>query len=254
VRQKLTVTVLLPQRNGARELAAVLPQIVESVAGLLEVIVIDDASDHAEIEQLRAAVAAHDAVRCIGLSRRSGTSAAITAGIEAAAGDLVAVMDCGGRYRMEDLGRLLAGLNRADLIFARPRRSGLAKFRRRLGRIPRWLLLGLNVREPDCLFWAARRESVAGLELARGMYRYVPTMVVKRGFRVAEVPVETDAGKHLTSDGPAHPFDLLSAWWHRVRSSPTMAREWTKEPPSVVPFTQPETREVDIEVSRRKSG
>ena len=77
----------------------------------------------------------------------------------------------------------------------------------------RWLLLGIEVRHPDCLFWAARREAVAEIHLARGMRRYLPWMVARRGFRVGDIYVRENAGGVRLHDPPANPFDLLTAWW-----------------------------------------
>ena len=112
---------------------------------------------------------------------------------------------------------LLDELVRADLVVGRPVRHGVRKTLHRLTRIPRWCLLGLEVRDPECLVWAARREAISGLQLPRGMYRYLATLVAARGYRVGEVTVPTQGRSIALSDGLANPFDLLAAWWFKRR-------------------------------------
>jgi hypothetical protein len=86
----------------------------------------------------------------------------------------------------------LERLTRADLVYGKRPRHGLAKLWQRVVRVPRWLLLGLEVRDPNCLYWAARREAVARLDLSGELHRHIATLVAARGFRVDEAPVHDD--------------------------------------------------------------
>ncbi len=119
----------------------------------------------------------------------------------------------GNHYSVEQIPHLVARLSRLDLVVGRLRLGAWRKFWHRIGRIPRWLLLGLEVRQPDCLFWAARREAVAEIHLPRGMRRYLPWLVARRGFRVGDMYVRENAERTRLHDPPANPLDLLTAWW-----------------------------------------
>ncbi|MER8766241.1 glycosyltransferase [Mesorhizobium sp. M0968] len=78
----------------------VLPRLVERISSLMcrldgeaEAIFVDDGSDDGSVEYLSHAVAADPRFRLIELSRNFGLQIAITAGIDAAAGGAVIVMD-----------------------------------------------------------------------------------------------------------------------------------------------------------------
>ena len=74
---------------------------------------------------------------------------------------------------------------------------------------------------------ATRKEAVAGLELARGTYRYLPTLVGLRGYRTGEVPVQPRRDRRPSSDEWPHPIDLLSVWWLCRRRRSFATREIT---------------------------
>jgi hypothetical protein len=136
---------------------------------------------------------------------------ALTAGIAAVRGDVVVAMEAGPQYSAEQIALLVSYLSRADLVFGHRRRGRMAKAWHRVARIPRWLVWGLDVRDPACLFWAARHEAVAGLQLSRGMYRHLPLLVRSRGYRVGETYVKHQSGVRSAGDGWCNPGHLWSA-------------------------------------------
>lgn len=212
----IDVSVLIPAKNASPAIAIQLPRLTSALEQLrksFEIIVIDDHSLPAEVEKLVELAAAHPSLRVLRLDKPHGAAAAISAGLAEARGRELLAVPAGGQYSVDELACLLKRLTRADLVHARPQVYGLAKAWQRIRRIPRWLLLGLLIREPNCSFWAARAEAVAGIQLARGMYRYLPTLVAMRGFRVTEVPVRSLRHPHLLRDGWPNPGDLLFAWW-----------------------------------------
>lgn len=214
------ISVLVPQRNAGALVAAQIPAIcaaLEPVTSTYELIVMDDASQ-AECRSRLADCARHDPrVRVLSFTPACGLSAALSAGLAEAKGDIIVTLPAGDSAVGALLQLLLDALARVDLVVGRPHRHGVRKLFHRLGRIPRWLLLGLEVRDPECLVWAARREAVAGVELPCGMYRYLATLVAARGFRVGEITVPTPGRSVTLSDGWPNPGDLLAAWWFKRR-------------------------------------
>jgi glycosyltransferase involved in cell wall biosynthesis len=217
-------SVLIPQRDRADEVRRQLPQlsaVLERFDPSHELIVIDDGSSASNLRLLEKLRAEHSPLRLLRLDSPSGTSVALTAGIAAARGESVIAIEAGETYSAEQVPWLVSWLNRADLVVGRRRRTGMAKLWQRFSRIPRWLLLGLESHDPDCLFWAARREVVADLRLSPGMCRYLPALVSRRGYRVCDAYVEHNGPIHWLQDVRPNLGDLLAAWW--------MCRRW-REP------------------------
>jgi glycosyltransferase involved in cell wall biosynthesis len=214
------VTALIAQRNAGHIVARQVPKVRRVLEGLTssyEMIVIDDASDPSSLRPLEALLEAEPGLRLLKFAPACGLSAALTAGLAAAEGTYVVTVPAGDDCTPELIESLLEELVRSDLVVGRPVRRGLAKVFHRIARIPRWLLLGLEVRDPECLVWAARREALVGLQLPCGMYRYLATLVAARGFRVGEITIPTTGRSVRLSDGVPNPGDLLAAWWFKRR-------------------------------------
>lgn len=214
------ISVLLPHRNAGALVAAQVPEIcaaLEPLTSAFELIIMDDSS-RAECRTRLADCVRHDPrIRVLGFTPARGLSAALSAGLAEATGDIIVTLPAGDGAVGAIIQLLLDALVRVDLVVGRPHRQGVRKLFHRLGRIPRWVLLGLEVRDPECLVWAARREAVAGVELPCGMYRYLATLVAARGFRVGEITVPTPGRSVALSDGWPNPGDLLAAWWLKRR-------------------------------------
>ena len=217
------VSLLIAQRNAASLVAGQVPAACRALHRLTasyEVIVVDDASIPDNFALLADALQSVPQLQLLRLDRPCGLSAALTAGMHAARGQYLVNLPAGSQDSLELIKPLLDGLVRADLVVGRPRRVGWRKALHRLIRIPRWCLLGLEVRDPECQVWAARREALDGLHLPRGMYRYLATLVCARGYRVGELTVPFAGRGVQLSDGLANPGDLLAAWWLKRRWRP----------------------------------
>jgi dolichol-phosphate mannosyltransferase len=214
------ISVLIPQRNAGEVVAAQVAEIcaaLDYAAADYELIVIDDASRPDTLRPLEASVTGSQPMRLLRLSPACGLSAALSAGLATASGDVVVALPAGDHGSPSLIRALLDELVRADLVVGRPHIQGFRKALHRIARIPRWFLLGLEVRDPECLVWAARREAIVNVQLPRGMYRYLATMVSARGFRVGEITVPTSGRSVALSDGLPNPGDLLAAWWFKRR-------------------------------------
>ena len=91
-----TLSVVIPMHNEAEVLDLLFPRLDAALGGLgvgLEIICVDDGSRDDTLEGLRARAQADARVKVIALSRNFGKEAALTAGIDAAAGEMVAPID-----------------------------------------------------------------------------------------------------------------------------------------------------------------
>jgi len=217
-------SIVVPQRDRGHEFRGLLPRLVESLDRLrlpYEILCVDDRSAPPTQEMLTQLLAEQPAMRLLAMDAPVGASVALSVGIAEARGDFVIAIEAGRMEAVQQIPHLIARLSRLDMVYARPRFRGWRKFWHRVGRIPRAMLLGLDVRQPESLLWAARREAVAGIHLSPGMRRYLPWLVLRRGFRVGDLVIDEAPGAigkrsrpvPALPDGGRHPMDLLTAWW-----------------------------------------
>ncbi len=157
-------------------------------------------------------------VRLVRFAGPWSISGAISAGLSLAAGRFVVAIWPLQHYCPEEIHKLLKGLVRADIVFGRRRRPLFDRLLHQAVLLPRWLLLGNEVHEPDMVFWAARREAVCGIQLVPGLHRFLANFVLSRGYRVGEVYVHTDASATVSRANCRTLMDLLSVWWLTRRS------------------------------------
>ncbi|HEX3701173.1 MAG TPA: glycosyltransferase family 2 protein [Phenylobacterium sp.] len=95
-RRGRTLSLVIPMHNEAPVLDALFARLDETVGRLavkLEVVCVDDGSRDATLDRLRVRAAADPRIKVLSLSRNFGKEAALTAGLEAATGDMVVPLD-----------------------------------------------------------------------------------------------------------------------------------------------------------------
>ena len=130
------ISCVVPAYNEAASLPALLEQLtaqLRTMTDAWEVIVVDDGSADATALVLRDWTAA-PGVRCLRLSRNFGKEAALTAGIDHAAGDVVVLMDADLQHPPEMLPRMLdAWRHGADMVCAARESRSDESFGKRIG-------------------------------------------------------------------------------------------------------------------------
>ena len=117
-----SISCVIPAFNEARNLGTVLPPILATLAGLserVELIVVDDGSRDDTAQVMRALCAAHPQLVYLQLSRNFGKEPALTAGIDAARGEVVVLMDADGQHPVSLVPEmLLKWKHGADVVYA----------------------------------------------------------------------------------------------------------------------------------------
>jgi dolichol-phosphate mannosyltransferase len=209
-------SVIIPQHDCADEVRRQLPPLTAALDRLghpYEIIVVDDGSADPALRLLEKLHREFPTLRLLRFDQPVGLSVAISAGIRAARGEMLIAIEPGEAYPPHQIAALIGGLQRADFMAGRRRQSGIAKLWHRISRLPRWLLLGLDGHDPDCLFWAARREAFVDLDLAPGTARYLPALIARRRFRVCEMYVDHHGPRRPLQDIRPNPIDFLATWW-----------------------------------------
>jgi glycosyltransferase involved in cell wall biosynthesis len=183
-------SVVIPLYNEAGNVPLLQQELAAALAGrAYELILVDDGST----DDTAAQIVPGDAVRVIRFVRNAGQSAAMLAGLRAAVGPVIVLLDGDLQNDPADIPRLLAEVeNGADLVCgyrARRQDTRVKKLTSRVANFVRRRFVGDGVRDTGCTLKALRRPCVDALVPFHGMPRFLPALVKNAGFRVVELPV-----------------------------------------------------------------
>src|SRR5947207_15309426 len=102
---------VLDEEENLRPMHVKIAAALDALGKTAEVIYVDDGSTDSSLEILREIAAGDDRVRVISLRRNYGQTAAMSAGIDAAKGDILIPMDADLQNDPADIARLLEKLN-----------------------------------------------------------------------------------------------------------------------------------------------
>ncbi|MFN8173483.1 MAG: glycosyltransferase family 2 protein [Solirubrobacteraceae bacterium] len=164
----------------------------------MELVVVDDGSTDSTGAILAELAAEDPRVRVVELSRNFGHQTALTAGLDHARGDVVAMLDADLQDPPETIPRMLESWREgADVVYAvRRRRSGETRFKLATARgfyrvFGALTQLGAEADAGD--FRLLDRRAVDALLSMRERNRYLRGMTIWIGFTQAAVPYERDA-------------------------------------------------------------
>ena len=125
--------------------------------------------------------------------KNAGQSAALYAGLNAARGRTVVIIDGDLQNDPADIPELLAEIEgAADLVCgfrARRRDTTTKRLTSRVANFVRSRYTRDGVRDTGCTLKAMRRECVETLVPFKGMHRFIPALVKGAGYRIVETPV-----------------------------------------------------------------
>ncbi len=168
---------------------------LENLDKTAEIIYVDDGSTDKSFEILKSIASRDSRIRLISLRRNYGQTAAMSAGIDAARGEILIPMDADLQNDPNDIERLLAKLdegfdvvsgwriNRKDKFITRRVPSMIAN------RIISWIG-GVPLHDYGCSLKAYRRDILQDVRLYGEMHRFIPIYASWAGARVTEIPVE----------------------------------------------------------------
>jgi len=189
---------VLDEEENLRPMHAKIAEALNSLGKTAEVIYVDDGSTDKSLQILREIAADDSRVRVISLRRNYGQTAAMSAGIDAAKGEILIPMDADLQNDPKDIARLLDKLNegydvvsgwrknRKDKLIMRKIPSNIAN------RIISWIG-GVPLHDYGCSLKAYRREVIQDVRLYGEMHRFIPIYASWAGARVTEIPVDHHA-------------------------------------------------------------
>jgi len=197
------ISVVVPVHDEERSVALLHDELraaLDPLGSPWEVLFVDDGSSDGTFAALTRLHAAHEGVRVVRLRRNFGKAAALQAGFEEAAGEVVVTIDGDLQDDPAEIPRLLAKLEEGfDLVSGWKAKRHDPLTRRLPSRIFNWVtgrLSGVRLHDLNCGLKAYRAEVLEGMRIYGELHRFVPVLAHYRGFRVAELPVNHRPREH----------------------------------------------------------
>ncbi|MGI8789037.1 MAG: glycosyltransferase [Pyrinomonadaceae bacterium] len=189
---------VLDEEQNLRPMHEKISEALNALGKSAEVIYVDDGSTDKSLEILREIAARDERVRVISLRRNYGQTAAMSAGIDAAKGEILIPMDADLQNDPHDIARLLEKLNEGYDVVSGWRKNRQDKLISR--KIPSQiankiisLIGGVPLHDYGCSLKAYRRDVIQDVRLYGEMHRFIPIYAAWAGARVTEIPVEHHA-------------------------------------------------------------
>jgi glycosyltransferase involved in cell wall biosynthesis len=191
---------LLDEAESLAELSAALRQVLEGMKLKYEVIFVDDGSTDNSFKILQEMHELHGQVKAIRFRKNFGKSAALSAGFQAARGEIVVTMDADLQDDPEEIPQLVEKLNEGyDLVsgWKKKRYDPLSKtIPSRFFNFVTAKMTGIRLHDFNCGLKVYRAELAKELNIYGELHRYVPVLAHWAGFQVGEIAVRHHPRKY----------------------------------------------------------
>jgi len=202
--QRPEISVLVPVLDEAetvKPLAAKVAEVLERLGRRFEIIFVDDGSTDETSMRVKEVHETDPRVKLVRLRRNFGKAAALCAGLEVSAGDIIVTMDGDLQDDPEEIPSFMRELEERELDLVsgwkRDRQDPVSK--RYPSKLFNWAtrkLAQVDLHDFNCGYKAYRREVLEQISLYGELHRYIPVLASRKGFAVGEIPVVHHARKH----------------------------------------------------------
>ncbi|MBI5332415.1 MAG: glycosyltransferase family 2 protein [Candidatus Aenigmarchaeota archaeon] len=190
----MKISIVIPAKNEEKSIPILMAKIKKVFAKLphsYEIIFIDDGSADSTLEQMKKLK--DNKVKIIQFRKNFGKSAALAAGFERAAGDVIFTMDADLQDEPEEIPKFLRELDKGyDLVsgWKFPRKDPF--FKRMFSKVFNYMtskISGLRLHDYNCGFKAYRKEVIKNISVHGDLHRYIPALAHWKGFKATEIKV-----------------------------------------------------------------
>jgi glycosyltransferase involved in cell wall biosynthesis len=200
----MELSIVIPVYNEEENVEPLIQEIKAALWPLgvrYEIIAVDDGSQDSTFPTLAQLYQNEPHLRVLKLKRNFGQTAALTAGLAYANGEVVVMMDGDGQNDPADIPALLVELDRGNDLVSGWRYSRQdALLSRRLpsmiaNRLISWTTQ-VKLHDYGCTLKAMRKDVAKDLKLYGEMHRFIPAIAYERGARIAEIKVKHRVRAH----------------------------------------------------------
>lgn len=222
------LTIIVPVYNEEdnmqaleEKLGAFLPDSREKAC----VLFVNDGSSDSSLERIKDICGRNADFHYISLSRNSGLSAAMKAGIDVAESPYVGYIDADLQTAPEDFNLLLADISDHELVMgirANRKDTGFKKLQSKIANGFRRMMTHDGVQDTGCPLKVMHTDYAKRIPFFTGMHRFLPALILLQNGRIRQVPV-----RHFPRTAGVSKYHL----WNRL-VSPFMdcfAYRWMKK-------------------------
>jgi dolichol-phosphate mannosyltransferase len=191
------ISVVSPAFNEGENLPHLVDQVEQAMSTVRqswEFIIVDDGSTDNSLDVLRSLMPRKPFLRVVSLSRNSGQSAAVEAGIRNAHGQIIAMLDSDLQNDPKEIPRMVGLIVEGKCDFVngwRHRRNDpwIRLVSTKVANGVRNWLTNESIHDSACGLKVFRRECFEHMRLFRGSHRFLPTLARMQGYSVVEIEV-----------------------------------------------------------------
>lgn len=228
------LSIVIPAFNEKENIPLLLESlkpVIENLGLKYEIIFIDDGSNDGTFDILCKQQTKNNHIKIIKFRSNFGQTAALSAGFTYAKGDIIFSLDSDLQNDPSDIRKLLDKIDNEDYDVVCGWRSNRKdsipkKFFSRAANTLRRKLTGEKIHDSGCTLRVYRKEAVTDLDLFGEMHRYIPAILLWKGYKIGEVEVQHFSRKYGRTKYSWHRLikgflDLIVVtFWQRYSARP----------------------------------
>ena len=195
----MDLSVVIPVYNEQDSIKLLVKQLIDLQEQLpekiMQIIFVDDGSNDDTNKIINREISDYSNMKIICLSKNFGQTAALSAGIDNADGDILITMDADLQNDPSDIPKLLNKLEDGYDVVSGWRDKRNDKYFSRIlpSKIANWIISkisGVHLHDYGCTLKAYRKELLGSVRLYGEMHRFIPIYITWEGGKVTEIPVK----------------------------------------------------------------
>ncbi len=190
------ISVIIPIFNEEKNIGPLYEELVKVIKKInenYEIIFVEDGSADNSFSELEKIHKKDNKVKIIKFRKNFGQTSAMDAGIKLAKGEILITIDADLQNDPEDIPKMVNKLEEGYDLVNGWRKNRKDNFSKRiisnLANSFRKIITGEKIHDAGCTLKVFKKECFDGLDLYSEMHRFIPALLMWRGFKVTEIEV-----------------------------------------------------------------